>query len=226
MSLNQYFWTNTGRPINKWVHYLPIYERYFRSFRDRRIVFLEIGTGQGGSSQMWKHYFGPAAQIVSVDIRTECSEFADEQVSVRVGDQSDPDLLASIVAEFGVPDIVLDDGSHQADHVNATFDFLYPLMPREALYMVEDTHTSYWPGWGGGLGRPGTFIERMKTLVDELHAGNPYHRQQIGHDLPASDISKVTRAVHFYDSMVVVEKGAFLSKTSRSIPSVPGQKIW
>ena len=29
MSLNQYFWTNRGEPINKWLQYLPIYVRYF-----------------------------------------------------------------------------------------------------------------------------------------------------------------------------------------------------
>ena len=226
MSLNQYFWTNTGRPINKWLHYLPIYERYFSSYRDRRIVFLEIGAGQGGSSQMWKHYFGPAAQIVSVDIRPECKAFQDEQVAVRVGDQSDAGFLQSLIDEFGAPDIVLDDGSHQMDHVNASFQHLYTRMPREALYMVEDTHTAYWPGWGGGLHRPGTFIERMKTLIDELHADNPHHREQRGEDLPSSEISRLTRSVHVYDSMVVIEKGAFLVKQGRSIPLVPGQTIW
>lgn len=226
MSLNQYFWTNQGEPINKWLQYLPVYERYFSRYRDRRIMFLEIGTGQGGSSRMWKHYFGPAAQIVSVDIREECRAFADEQIAIRIGDQSDAGFLQSIVDEFGHPDIVLDDGSHQTAHVNATFDFLYPNMPREALYVVEDTHASYWPRWGGGLGVPATFIERMKRIVDELHAGNPHNKAQIGHDLPCSEIGRLTRAVHFYDSIVVVEKGAFLVKQSRSIPHVPGQKIW
>lgn len=226
MSLNQYFWQNQGRPINKWTHYLPIYERYFSPYRDRRILFLEIGTGQGGSSQMWKHYFGPAAQIVTIDVREECLQFADEQVAVRIGDQSDPAFLASLVEEFGAPDIVLDDGSHQNDHVNASFQFLFPRMPREALYFVEDTHTAYWPGWGGGLGKPGTIIERAKLLVDELHAGNPYHRKQLGQDLPSSEIGAMIRGIHFYDSVVVFEKGAFLSKQGRSIPFIPGQTIW
>lgn len=226
MSLNQYFRTNQGRPINKWVHYLPIYERYFAAYRDRRIVFLEIGAGQGGSSQMWKDYFGPAAQIVSIDIREECSAFADEQVAIRIGDQSDPAFLQALIDEFGPPDVVLDDGSHLTPHVNATFDYLYPRMPREALYMVEDTHAAYWPGWGGGLRKEGTFIERMKSIVDELHAGNPHNVRQIGADLPLSDIGRLTRSVHFYDSIVVVEKGAFIAKTSRSIPFIAGQTIW
>ena len=226
MSLNDYFWTNSGRPINKWTYYLWIYERYFSPFRGRRIVFLEIGSGQGGSSQMWKHFFGSTAQIVSVDIRPECVAFQDEQVSVRIGDQSDPAFLQSLIDEFGAPDIVLDDGSHQMVHVNATFDFLYPKMPREALYMVEDMHTSYWPAWGGGLGKPGTFIERMKTLLDELHADNPHNAAQGATDMPTSEIARMTRGVHFYDSMVVLEKGPFVVKQGRSIPFVEGQTIW
>ncbi len=226
MSLNQYFWTNQGRPINKWLHYLPIYERHFQAFRNRRIVFLEIGTGAGGSSQMWKHYFGPAAQIVSLDIRPECEAFEDEQVAVRIGDQADPHFLQGVIDEFGAPDVVLDDGSHQMAHVNATFDHVYPRMPREALYVVEDMHTAYWPAWGGGLRKPGTFIERMKLLIDELHADNPHNAAQAAEPIPLSDIGRMTRSIQFYGSVVVVEKGAFLAKQDRSIPTVEGQPVW
>ena len=189
-------------------------------------MFLEIGAGQGGSSQMWKHYFGPAAQIVSIDIRPECAAFADEQVAIRIGDQSDPVFLQSVVDEFGAPDVVLDDGSHQVAHVNASFDHLYPSMPREALYMVEDTHAAYWTAWGGGLRKPGTFIERMKTLVDELHADNPHNAAQADQEIPGSVISRMTRGVHFHDSLVVVEKGAFLAKLGLSIPFIEGAQIW
>jgi hypothetical protein len=226
MSLNDYFWTNTGRPINKWTYYLPIYERVLAPFRNRSIVFLEIGTGQGGSSQMWKHYFGPAARIVSIDVREECLAFADEQVAVRIGDQSDPQFLQSLIDEFGAPDVVLDDGSHHADHVGPTFEYLYPRMPREALYVIEDTHTSYWPGWGGGLGKPTTIIERMKRLVDSLHADNPFNKTKANPPVPTDPLAQLTRSIQFYDSMVVLEKGPFVKKVYRSIPEIPGQKVW
>jgi hypothetical protein len=226
MSLNQYFWTNTGLPINKWLHYLPIYERFFESWRNRRIFFLEIGSGQGGSSRMWKHYFGPLAQIVTIDIRPECKTFQDEQVAVRIGSQADPQFLQSIIDEFGAPDIVLDDGSHIMSHVNATFDYLYLKQPREAVYMVEDTHTAYWPSWEGGLRKPGTFIERMKVLVDELHGDNPHHATQAAEPIPTSEVAAVTRSVSFFKSIVVLEKGASIVTSERSIPYVAGGTIW
>jgi hypothetical protein len=38
------------------------------------------------------------------------------------------------------------------------------------VYLCEDTHTSYWPDFGGGLRKEGTFIERTKGLIDSIHA--------------------------------------------------------
>lgn len=222
MSLTRQFHTNVGRPIHKWTHYLPIYERYFAPFRDRHIVFWEIGSGQGGSSQMWKHYFGPLARIVTLDIRPECTAFEDEQVKVRIGDQSDPAFLDSVIAEFGAPDVLLDDGSHVMAHVNATFDHLYTRMPREALYMVEDLHTAYLPDFGGGLGRAGTFMERIKGLIDEMHARYLPEAERI----EASTEAAATRAIHVFDSVVILEKGPFVVKSSHSIPHVEGQMVY
>jgi hypothetical protein len=226
MSLTQYFRNNTGRPINKWVHYLPIYERYFAHYRDRPIFFLEIGSGQGGSSQMWKHYFGPAAKIVGIDVRPECMEFQDEQVAVRIGDQADPMFLQSVIDEFGAPDIVLDDGSHLMGHTKASFAYLYPRMARDAVYLVEDMHTAYWPDFEGGLRKAGTFIEDMKHLVDEINSRNPHHAAQTTHPLPSSPISKATRGLHFYESIVVIEKGPFIATQEHSIPAVDTGTIW
>ena len=45
-------------------------------------------------------------------------------------------------------------------------------------------------------------------------------------DMPTSEIARMTRGVHFYDSMVVLEKGPFVVKQGRSIPFVEGQTIW
>lgn len=226
MSINQYFWKNKDVPINKWLNYLPIYEKYFQPFRNRRIVFIEIGCGQGGSSQMWKHFFGPYAQIVSIDIRPECVKFQDEQVAVRIGSQGDAEFLQGVIDEFGAPDVLLDDGSHIMTHVNATFDYVYPKMPREALYMVEDTHTNYWPNWEGGLRKEGTFIERMKLLVDELHGDNPYNPAEAEQEMPFSDIAKVTRSINFHKGIVAIEKGAPIATTERSVPFVSETIIW
>ena len=83
----------------------------------------------------------------------------------------------------------------------ATFqDLYYHLQPR-GVYICEDVHTSYIPAYGGGLGRPGTFIEFAKGLVDWLHA---WYCAQPGQEL--DPFPRSTHGMHFYDSMVVLEK--------------------
>ena len=76
--LFDYFSSNKGRLIYKWMHYFEIYERHFTQFRNREIKFLEIGVFHGGSLQMWKNYFGPKAQIVGVDINPFCKSYEEE----------------------------------------------------------------------------------------------------------------------------------------------------
>lgn len=157
---------------------------------------------------MWRRYFGPLARIVTLDIRPECSAFADQQVSVRIGDQSDVEFLQSVIAEFGEPDIIIDDGSHIMSHIQTAFSYLYPKMSRIGIYMVEDLHTAYWDEYGGGMGRPGTFIELCKGLIDELHA--EYSRGAI----PQTSFSKQTLSMHIYDSIIAFERGITPSKAS------------
>ena len=163
---------------------------------------LEIGVFHGGSLQMWRDYFGPGARIVGVDIDPRCRQFEEDGVRVLIGDQADRAFLAGVREQLPHIDIVIDDGGHTMVQQITTFEELYPHVQPNGIYLCEDLHTSYWPPWGGGYRREGTFIEYAKALVDQLHA---WHS-----DEPARHvIDTVTRsayALHFYDSVLVVEK--------------------
>ncbi len=211
MDLWSDFLVNNSRSSSKWKHYFPIYERYFRDFVNKSIVFLEIGVGRGGSLQMWKRYFGPHARIVGIDVDPECKTLEEDQIEVRIGQQQDPQFLQSILEEFGPLDIVLDDGSHMMSHVIASFEFLYPRVARNGIYMVEDLHTAYWPEYEGGLHRPTSFIEICKNLIDELNADHSRGA------LAPSQFTKTTLAIHFYDSVVVFERGTHTRKWAPQI---------
>jgi hypothetical protein len=218
MDLWQDFQTNQGKVIRKWEHYFPVYERHFGSWRGRTLTFLEVGVAHGGSLAMWRRFFGPLVTVVGVDIDPKCRAHEENGVFVRIGDQSDPRFLQSLVEEFGVPDIVLDDGSHQMAHIHATFDAFYPRMGKNGVYMVEDLHTAYWPDFGGGLKEPGSFIERAKSLVDQLNADHA--RGALAPDA----FTRETLSISFYDSMVVFEKGRTPRKTAPEIGALPGKK--
>jgi hypothetical protein len=219
MSLWQDFLTNDGKIIDKWVHYFPIYERHFSWYRNKSLTFLEIGVYKGGSLGMWQRYFGPFAQIIGIDIDPRCKAHEAPGISVRVGDQSDETFLRAVVAEFGAPDVVLDDGSHQMGHVAASFRFLYPLMPKNAVYIIEDLHTSYWEEYGGGASNPGSIVNLAKGLIDRLNAD--HSRGAIEPDL----ITRQTFGISFYDSVVAFEKGVVFRKEHVEIgrDPLPGQ---
>lgn len=212
MSLWSEFLTHGGRTIHKWKHYFPVYERHFGRYVNRPATFLEIGCGLGGSLQMWKRYLGPHARIVGIDIRPECADFQEDQIAVRIGDQADPAFLDAVLDEFGAPDVVLDDGSHVMEHVVASFGHLYPKTSPVGVYMVEDLHTAYWPEYGGGLRRQGTFIELCKSLLDELNAD--WTRGA----LPPTGFTRATQSMHFYDSVAVFERGRTLDKSAPMYP--------
>jgi hypothetical protein len=200
------FLNNSGNVIHKWPHYFPIYERHFSSFVGKSIVMFEIGVQKGGSLRMWKRFFGPLAKIVGIDIDPDCLTSEEAGLYIRIGNQSDRQFLASIVGEFGPPDIVLDDGSHLMTDIRTTFDFLYPLMPRNSVYMVEDLHTAYWPEYGGGIERSESFVNHTKTLIDRLNAD--HSRGTVKPDR----FTKETFGIHAYDSVLVFEKGEIFNK--------------
>ena len=123
-----------------------------------------------------------------------------EAGEVRIGSQADPAFLNSVVAEMGGIDVVIDDGSHMASHQRASFDFLFPRLSSNGVYICEDTHTAYWRRCEGGYRRPGSFIERSKALIDDLH--EEFHDRR-----PSLEgAHKTISGVHFYNSMVVIDK--------------------
>ncbi len=205
MDLYHYYLTQRGRNIIKNQNYFPAYERHFSRFVGHPITMFEIGTGDGGSCQMWKYYFGPMARIVTIDVRS-LPQFNENQIFVRTGDQSDPVFLNALIEEFGPPDIILDDGSHMMNHINASFDVLFPQMSMKGVYLVEDLSAAYWPECGGGVGHAASFYERTKPLIDEMNAiftrglvtPGPYGRNILG--------------ISYYLNMVVIEKTPFLNR--------------
>jgi SAM-dependent methyltransferase len=211
MTLWSDFLTNDQRLIHKWKHYFPIYERHFGRFVNTDVVLIEIGCGEGGSLQMWKRFLGPHARIVGVDIDPRCLAFIEDQIEIRIGDQSDDEFLRKIIDEFGAPDIVIDDGSHMMAHINASFSALYPHVSRNGVYLVEDLHAAYWDEFEGGLRRGGSFIERCKELIDELNADHSRNA------LHPTEFTRTTRSLHFYDSVAVFEKGRHTEKHDAQI---------
>jgi len=198
-AIEEVFYSGECRLVDKWVDYLPIYERFFATYRGTAVTMIEIGVSEGGSLDMWRAYFGDNATIFGIDIEPSCATKVDPPNQVRIGSQSDEAFLKSVIEETGAPDIVLDDGSHIADDQIASFRFLWPELKDGGLYMIEDTHTAYWPQFGGGHRRSGTAIDLAKCLVDDMHGW--YHTRDNRY-APEDEIA----GVHIFESIIVIEK--------------------
>ncbi len=200
--LERYFNDNSGRLIHKWQHYFEIYDKHFSRFRGKEVVVLEIGVSHGGSLQMWKQYFGDRARIFGVDVDPRCKSFEEERVSIFIGSQSDRQFLRDLKKTIPKVDVLIDDGGHTMRQQIVTFEELFDHVKDDGVYLCEDCHTSYWPEYGGGYRRRGSFIEYSKRWIDYLNA---FHSRTPR--LAANDFTRSVKSVHYYDSIVVVEKG-------------------
>lgn len=200
--LEQFYFKNKHRIMNKWWHYFDVYQTFFGKYVGKEVKILEIGVYKGGSVQMWKEYFGKNATVVGVDIDERCKAFEEENVHICIGSQADKDFLTNVSEQWGPFDIILDDGSHIMEHQIVTFETLFPLLKEGGVFICEDCHSSYSPRYGGEYKKTDTFIEYSKNFVD--YVNSQFINFEAKEKLP-SWVDYIN-ACHYYDSMVVIEK--------------------
>ena len=217
--LQRYFEENTGRLIHKWDHYFEIYDRHFSRFRGTDVHLVEFGVYQGGSLQMWKHYFGPRARIFGIDINPNCRQCEEDQIEVIIGDQEDRSFLRSLAQRIPRIDILIDDGGHTMKQQRLTFEELFTHISEQGVYLCEDLLTSYEEGYGGGYRAPASFIEYSKHFIDQINA---WHSRT--HRLSVSTFTRSVQSLHYYDSVLVIEKQPRQKPQhrQRGTPGVPG----
>lgn len=214
--LEKYFTNNTGRIIFKWKHYFDVYDRHFSPFRNKEVIIVEIGVANGGSLQLWKNYFGDKAKIYGVDINPVCKDFEEENIQIFIGSQSDRKFLRKLKEKIPPIDILIDDGGHKMDQQRITFEELYGHIKENGIYFCEDMLTSYQIKYGGGVRRKGTFVEYTKRFIDKINA---WHSDQTY--FKVDDFTRTARSVHFYDSIVVVEK----AKVEKPYTLITGERL-
>lgn len=202
-SLKEIFESHEGRLVNKWVHYIDIYDQYFSKYRNKEIVFVEIGIAHGGALQMWRKYFGEKALIIGIDVNPECKKFEEGNTKVYIGSQEDENFLNKLKAEIPRLDILLDDGGHTMKQQITTFNILFDHVKETGIYACEDLHTSYWKEYGGGLKNKNSFIEFSKHFIDNI---NGWHATPKDKNKMYSHITETVLGIHYYDSMIFIEK--------------------
>ncbi len=199
--LERFFYGGQHRQLSKWLHYFEVYDRHFAKYRNKAPIVMEIGVFRGGSMQMWKDYFGKGAQIIGVDIEEKTKSFEEEQIHIEIGSQADRDFLRRLKSKYPRIDILIDDGGHTMEQQITTFEEMFCHISMDGVYLCEDLHTSYWKEYGGGYKCPDSYIEYSKNFIDYLHAWFSTDPA-----LQESRYSRSMHSLHYYDSMLVIEK--------------------
>ncbi len=79
------------------LHFLKIYEHYFKDFKNKKINILEIGVHEGKSLMIWKDYF-KKANIVGIDLKSY--NFKINRIFTFQGDQTDTNFLLTVARKF------------------------------------------------------------------------------------------------------------------------------
>lgn len=199
--LEKYFLFEKHRLINKWFHYFEIYDRHFSKYRNQDVVVVEIGVYKGGSLQMWKNYFGDKCKIIGIDIEPSCKQYEEDQIEVIIGSQEDKNFLQQLKSKIPKIDILIDDGGHYMNQQKTTFEELFNHISENGIYLCEDLHTSYWQVYGGGYKNIDSFIEYSKNFIDYINAWHSHTNL-----LQVSDFTRTAHSIHYYDSVIVIEK--------------------
>lgn len=209
-TFNEVYESHTDHVIQKWENYPTVYQAFYHKFIGKSPTFLEIGVENGGSLQVAKKYFGNG-DIYGVDINPNvCQMDLGENITTYCFDINSDEAFKRSFNDTKF-DIILDDGSHINSDIITTFKNLYSLVKPGGVYLVEDMHTSYWPGYEGGYRKKDSAIEFFKDVIDLLnsyHFNYEYRGAKFLDNMSKDDsyVFEWTESISFYDSMVVIQK--------------------
>ena len=150
----------------KHTTYFSVYDHLFSKFRNKKIVFVEIGVLAGGSLFMWRNFFGSKARIIGIDMNPNAKKWEKHGFEIFIGSQSDKKFWRNLCKKIGKIDIVLDDGGHTYDQQIITTEMLLENINDGGLLVIEDTHTSYMKGFGASKY---SFINYTKNMIDRIN---------------------------------------------------------
>ena len=207
----------TGKVSDKWDSYLPVYDRLFGPRKDDAIDLLEIGIQNGGSLEIWSQFFVNARRLVGCDINPRCAglKYSDKRISVVVGNANESGIRARIQHIAAKYDFIIDDGSHTSEDIFQSFVLYFSMVRPGGIYVVEDTHTLYWPKYGGDLHSPRTatsFFKLFADLVNYEHwkesstiedlLGRFFKTSSLPEELSAGWVD----SIEFRNSMIIIRK--------------------
>ena len=190
------FFKESNNQSIKHTKYFSIYEEIFKDFREKDIIFVEIGVLNGGSLEIWKKYFSKRSRIIGIDINPDCKKFESEGIEIFIGNQSDPEFWKSFFSKVGNVDVILDDGGHTNLDQIITAASVVPNINDGGILLVEDIHTSYLPENNSEMKK--SFVNFSKKIIDDINSKFSKKFKQFKFSL-----SDYVYSIIFFESIIV-----------------------
>lgn len=175
--------------------YHDVYPEIFEKYQTKDINLFEIGICEGKSLKVWKEYY-PNSNVFGIDIQ---SEIINDEVTIFKGDQTNLNDLSNIINQIPKCDIIIDDGSHVAEHQLKTFYYLFEnLLKDGGTYIIEDIECSYWKPTDTIYGYETGHLNLIDYFTKLNHQVNS-HYNSIENKL---NIKKIT----YYPNCIIIEK--------------------
>ena len=194
----------------KYFNYFPIYDSLLTRFRNKKIIFVEIGVFSGGSLFMWRNFFGKKAKIIGIDLNPDIKRFEKYGFDILIGDQSREDFWNKFFKKYGKVDIVLDDGGHTNYQQIKTVNSCIPNIKDGGILITEDIHTSYIKDKWYNPSKY-SFINFSKKLIDDINSRFP-GLKQFNHSL-----KKYIYSIEHFESITVFNVNQKLCKKNQYI---------
>lgn len=182
----------------KWEKYFDAYERLFKNYKNKKIIFVEIGIQNGGSLDIWSEYFSKDSTIIGIDINPECKKFERDNIKIFIGNQSDENFWIDFFNKVGKVDIILDDGGHTNLDQITTLVNCFKNINDQGLFVTEDTHTSYIKDYNSD--KKFSFINFSKKIIDDINFRYNEEFEKFNFSL-----NKHIYSVQFFESIVAFE---------------------
>jgi hypothetical protein len=175
--------------------YFQVYEELLSKYRNKPIIFVEVGVLNGGSLLMWRSYFGSEARIIGVDYNPAAKKWEKEGFEIYIGSQSDPAFWDNFFEAFGEIDVLFDNGGHTNEQQIITTYKCIPHIRDKGILIVEDTHSSYMRGFGNPSRY--SFMNYAKNLIDSgINSRFPAVK------LPKTPLRNVIYSMTVYETIV------------------------
>ena len=181
---------------------------------------------------------GPDSSIVGIDIDPSCQSMRSHGFDIHIGDQSDEKFLEKVLSGCEEFDVVIDDGSHVGSHMIKSFEFIYPRMSANGVYIVEDVVPSIVASKSSGGELP-SFVDYASLLAKQINYGftpqsvleDVNGKSQLASAKLGKNVDKyaagfleefqspslfttITKNIIFYPNMVVFEKSPQANRCS------------